>query len=87
MTIAGPAFAGKTEVGVLAVALNAVEGVDVSLVLAGARLEELGGWAADGLEPLPLSFSASSDARAQAVERAVDAARRQGLPAAAMSRC
>jgi transcription termination factor Rho len=79
VTIAGPAFAGKTEaLRVLAVALNAVEGVDVSLVLAGVRPEELGGWAADGVEPAAsLSFSASADARAQAVERAVDAARRQ----------
>jgi transcription termination factor Rho len=79
VTIAGPAFAGKTEaLRVMAVALNAVEGVDVSLVLAGVRPEELGGWAADGIEPAAsLSFSASADIRAQAVERAVDAARRQ----------
>jgi transcription termination factor Rho len=79
VTIAGPAFAGKTEaLRLLAVALSAQEGIEVSLVLAGVRPEELGGWAADGIEPaVSLSFSASADARGQAVERAVDAARRQ----------
>jgi transcription termination factor Rho len=79
VTIAGPAFAGKTEaLRLLALALNAQDGVDVSVVLAGVRPEELGGWAADGIEPaVSLSASASADARGQAVERAVDAARRQ----------
>jgi transcription termination factor Rho len=79
VTIAGPSFAGKTEaLRRLALALNAVDGVDVTVVLAGVRPEELGGWSADGIEPsLSLSFSASADARAQAIERAVDAARRQ----------
>jgi transcription termination factor Rho len=78
VTIAGPAFAGKTEaLRLLAGALKDVEGLDVSLVLSGVRPEELGGWA-DGIEPAAsLSFSASADTRAQAVERAVDAARRQ----------
>ncbi|MEA2180212.1 MAG: transcription termination factor Rho [Solirubrobacteraceae bacterium] len=79
VTIAGPAFAGKTEaLRLLAFALNAVDGVEVSVVLAGVRPEELAGWKADGLEPaVSLSFSASPDARGQAVERAIDAARRQ----------
>jgi transcription termination factor Rho len=79
VTIAGPAFAGKTEaLRRLAAALQAQDGVEVSLVLAGVRPEELAGWKTDGLEPaVALSFSASADARGQAVERAVDAARRQ----------
>jgi transcription termination factor Rho len=78
VTIAGPAFAGKTEaLRRLADALRAQEGVEVSLVLAGVRPEELGSWG-DGAEPaVALSFSASQDARGQAVERAIDAARRQ----------
>jgi transcription termination factor Rho len=79
VTIAGPSFAGKTEaLRLLALALQAQEGVDVTVVLAGVRPEELAGWSADGIQPaVSLSFSASVDARGQAVERAVDAARRQ----------
>ena len=79
VTIAGPSFAGKSEaLRLLAVALQAQEGLEISVVLAGVRPEELAGWSADGIEPaVSLSFSASSDARGQAVERAVDAARRQ----------
>jgi transcription termination factor Rho len=79
VTIAGPSFAGKTEaLRLLALALQAQEGVDVTVVLAGVRPEELAGWSADGIQPaVSLSFSASGDARGQAVERAVDAARRQ----------
>jgi transcription termination factor Rho len=79
VTIAGPSFAGKSEaLRLLALALQAQKGVDVSVVLAGVRPEELAGWTADGIEPqVSLSFSASADARGQAVDRAVDAARRQ----------
>ena len=79
VTIAGPSFAGKSEaLRLLALALQAQEGIDVSVVLAGVRPEELAGWTADGIEPqVSLSFSASADARGQAVDRAVDAARRQ----------
>jgi transcription termination factor Rho len=79
VTLAGPAFAGKTEaLRVLATALNALDGVEVSVVLAGVRPEELSTWKSDGLEPaVALSFSTSADARGQAVERAIDAARRQ----------
>ena len=79
VTIAGASFAGKTEaLRLLALALQAQEGIDVSVVLAGVRPEELAGWTADGIEPqVSLSFSASADARGQAVDRAVDAARRQ----------
>ena len=79
VTIAGASFAGKTEaLRLLALALQAQEGIDVNVVLAGVRPEELAGWTADGIEPqVSLSFSASADARGQAVDRAVDAARRQ----------
>ena len=79
VTIAGASFAGKTEaLRLLALALQAQEGIDVSVVLAGVRPEELAGWTADGIEPqVSLSLSASADARGQAVDRAVDAARRQ----------
>ncbi len=75
VTITGSARAGKTEaLRRLATALSAVEGLEVSVVLAGVRPEEL---APEGLEPVAkLSFAASADARAQAVERAVETARR-----------
>jgi len=75
VTITGPARAGKTEaLRRLATALTAIEGLEVSLVLAGVRPEEL---APEGLEPVAkLSLVASGDARAQAVERAVETARR-----------
>jgi len=79
VTIAGPAFSGKTEaLRRLAAALRSQEGIELSIVLAGVRPEELTAWKAEGFEPaVALSFSVSSDARGQAVERAMDAARRQ----------
>ena len=49
VTIVGPSFAGKTEaLRRLALALQAQEGVEVSVVLAGVRPEELAGWTATG---------------------------------------
>ena len=78
VTIAGPARAGKTEaLRRLAVALAAVEGVQVSLVLAGVRPEEITEWSAGPVAPIAAaSFAASADAQAQTLERAVDQARR-----------
>jgi transcription termination factor Rho len=75
VTITGSARAGKTEaLRRLAGALAAVEGLELSLVLAGVRPEEL---TVEGIEPVAkLSFAASADARAQAIERAVETARR-----------
>src|SRR3954447_3634992 len=70
VVIAGPARAGKSEaLRRLAEALRALEGLEVSLVLAGVRPEELG-------EAGGLSFAASSDAQAQAVEQAGELGRR-----------
>jgi transcription termination factor Rho len=78
VSIVGDARSGKTETlrGLLA-ALSAREGVEVSIVLAGARPEEIAQWQQG--EPAPiaaLSFAASSDSQAQAVERALDSAKR-----------
>jgi transcription termination factor Rho len=68
--LAGQARAGKSEaLRRLAEALRALEGIEVSLVLAGVRPEELGG---DG----GVSFAASPDAQAQAIEHAVELGRR-----------
>ncbi len=76
VVLAGPARAGKTEaLRRLAGALRGLEGVELSVVLAGVRPEEVAEWG--DFEPLAaLSFAASSDAQAQAVEQAVEQGRR-----------
>jgi transcription termination factor Rho len=77
-TIVGASRAGKTEaLRRLATALKEHEDLEVSVVLAGARPEELADWKAAGIEPVSfVSFAASPDAQAQAIERAVDTAKR-----------
>jgi transcription termination factor Rho len=76
--IVGASRSGKTEtLRTLLGALNGREGLELTLVLAGARPEEISQWQAG--EPVPaaaLSFAASPDTQAQAVERALDAAKR-----------
>ena len=76
--IVGPPRAGKTEtLRALLGALSGRDSLELSVVLAGARPEELGAWQAG--EPAPVasvSFAASPDTQAQAVERALDAAKR-----------
>jgi transcription termination factor Rho len=68
--LTGPARAGKSEaLRRLAEALRALEGLEVSLVLAGVRPEELG-------DEGGVSFAASPDAQAQAIEHAVELGRR-----------
>jgi transcription termination factor Rho len=70
VVLAGAARAGKSEaLRRLGDALRALEGLEVSLVLAGVRPEELG--SSGGV-----SFAASADAQAQAVENAVELGRR-----------
>ena len=78
VTIAGPARAGKTEaLRRLAGALAEREGLVVSVALAGVRPEEITEWNAG---PVPVAasagLSASVDAQGQAVEHAVEQARR-----------
>jgi transcription termination factor Rho len=66
VVLAGPARAGKSAaLRRLGEALGALDGLEVSVVLAGVRPEEGG-----------LSFAASADAQAQAVEQAVEQGRR-----------
>jgi transcription termination factor Rho len=78
VVIAGPARAGKTEaLRRLSGALGALEGLELSLVLAGVRPEEVAEWRGGAVEPLTaLSFAASHDAQAQAVEQAIEQGRR-----------
>lgn len=75
VTIVGPSLSGKTEtLRRLAEAFALVPDVHVSLVLAGVRPEEIGGWA---IEPAAaVSLAASPDAQAQAAEPVVDLAAR-----------
>jgi transcription termination factor Rho len=76
--IVGAARAGKTEtLRSLLGAVSAREDLDVTLALAGSRPEEIAQWQ-EGI-PAPaaaLSFAASADSQSQAVERAMDAAKR-----------
>jgi transcription termination factor Rho len=78
VVIVGGRMAGKTRtLRRLSEALAGREGLEVTLVLAGARPEELSEWAEGPVAPVAaLGPGASGDAQAQAVERAVDAARR-----------
>ena len=76
--IVGTRHAGKTEtLRRLLGALGGREDLEISLVLAGSRPEEIAEWGEGPLAPAAaLSFAASSDAQGQAVERAIDAAKR-----------
>ena len=77
-TITGAPRAGKSEaLRRLAGALAGVDGLDVSVVLAGVRPEEITEWKAGPVQPMAAaSFAASPDAQAATVERAVETARR-----------
>jgi transcription termination factor Rho len=78
VTITGEAHAGKSEaLKRLAGALKGVEGLEVHVVLAAVRPEECAEWRASDVEPVAaLSIGASADAQTQAVERAIDTAKR-----------
>ena len=61
----------------LAVALAREEGLELRLVLAGVRPEEISEWRAGPVEPVAAtSLAASTDALSQAVESAIEQARR-----------
>jgi transcription termination factor Rho len=78
VVIVGARHAGKTET--LRRLLGAVHGredLELSLVLVGSRPEEIAQWQEGPVTPVAaLSFAASADSQDQAVERAIDAARR-----------
>jgi len=79
VTITGPSRSGKSEaLRRLAAALAAQDGLDVSVVLAGARPEEIAAWKADeSLQPAATAgLAASSDNQGQTIERCVDTAKR-----------
>ncbi|HEX3510289.1 MAG TPA: Rho termination factor N-terminal domain-containing protein [Solirubrobacteraceae bacterium] len=76
--IVGPRAAGKTDtLRALAGALREREGIELSIVLVGARPEEIAEWGEGSVAPAAaLSFAASSDAQGQALERVVESAQR-----------
>ncbi len=78
VSVVGPSGSGRTTtLRALAVELAAQEGVEVHVVLAGARPEELPEWVAAELTPEGVAtLAAGPDAQAQAVERVVDTAKR-----------
>ncbi|HEV2820476.1 MAG TPA: Rho termination factor N-terminal domain-containing protein [Solirubrobacteraceae bacterium] len=79
VTVAGAPASGKTQALLrLAGALAAQDGLELSVVLCGARPEELALWKAQGLaEPVAeLTLAASADAQGAALERAVETAKR-----------
>lgn len=79
-TITGGPRAGKSEaLRRLAAALAGQEGLDVRVVLLGVRPEEAHAWREEG-PPAPaaaLTLAATGDAQSHALERAVDAAKRE----------
>jgi transcription termination factor Rho len=76
--IVGPARAGKSEaLRRILGALAGREGLELSLVLAGVRPEEIADWQQGPVAPLAaVTFAASPDVQGQAIEHAVDSARR-----------
>ena len=77
-TIVGPRGAGKSEtLRRLFTALSEREGLELGVALIGIRPEEIADWQAGTPAPaVALSFAASPDTQAQALERVLDAARR-----------
>ncbi len=78
VVVYGAAGSGRsTTLRLLAGELQALDGVELHVVLAGARPEEAGEWRGDGIEPVAAALLGQSpDAQAQAVERAIDAGRK-----------
>ncbi|HEX4564810.1 MAG TPA: transcription termination factor Rho, partial [Solirubrobacteraceae bacterium] len=76
--LVGPAHAGKTQT--LRRVLDAVSAKDelqVTLMLLGTRPEEVSWWQEGPLAPaVALTFAASADAQSQALERAIEEAKR-----------
>jgi transcription termination factor Rho len=78
VAIVGGARAGKTEaLRRLAGALAGQNDLEVSVVLAGVRPEELQDYKSGPIQPVSeLTLSAASDAHGQAIERAIETGRR-----------
>jgi transcription termination factor Rho len=77
VVVTGPARAGKSDaLRRIAAALAGQEDLELSIVLAGVRPEEIGEWQDPIAPATALTFAASPDAQAQAVEQTIEQARR-----------
>jgi transcription termination factor Rho len=78
VVITGGPRAGKTEaLRRLAGALGRQEDLELTIVLAGVRPEEIGDWKSGATAPaVELGLAAAPDAQAQAIERAIETGRR-----------
>jgi transcription termination factor Rho len=78
VSIVGERQSGKTEtLRRLAISLAGQEGLEIRLVLAGARPEEISEWRAGPIEPAAaVSVAASPETQVQAVEGVIEQARR-----------
>jgi transcription termination factor Rho len=78
VAIVGPARSGKSEtLRRVAGALSGIDGLQMFVVLAGVRPEEVGVWSETGIEPArALTLAASPDAQGEAVGAVVEQARR-----------
>jgi transcription termination factor Rho len=75
--VVGPARAGKSDaLRRIAAALADKGGVELTVVLAGVRPEEVGEWQEPIAPAASVTFAASADSQGQAVEHAVEQARR-----------
>ena len=78
VSVVGPFASGRsTTLRMLAAELAAIEEVELSVVLAGARPEERAEWVAAGIEPAAVeTLTASADSQAKAIDRAIESARK-----------
>ena len=78
VSVIGPFASGRsTTLRMLAAELAAIEEVELSVVLAGARPEERAEWVAAGIAPAAVeTLTASADSQAKAIDRAIESARK-----------
>jgi transcription termination factor Rho len=78
VAITGAPRSGKTHaLRSIAGVLAGIEGLDIQLVLAGVRPEEVGEWREGSVEPLvAVTLSASADAQSSAIEHAIEHGKR-----------
>jgi transcription termination factor Rho len=78
VSIVGPARSGKSQaLRRLAGALAESEGIELSIVLAGVRPEEISDWSTGSKPPVAsVALGASSDAQGTAIEAVIDQSRR-----------
>jgi transcription termination factor Rho len=78
VAVGGPPGAGASRLlHELALALSKDDEIEVQVVLAGVRPEEVGEWRATGLDVAGGSFERSADAQTQAAELAIERAKRR----------